>query len=326
MSYWIQLYILLATTLYQAIATYLDHWQQKPSGTRIDMGGYCLHSHCMGQGGPTVVIDHSLGGVEGYLLIDEIAKLTKVFIYDRAGYGWSDSSPKRRSSQFIVDELDRLLLQANVEPPYILVGDSFGSYNMRLYAYRFPEKVVGLVLTDGLHEVGMLKMPLSLQVLKVFFLSGFVMSTVGSLLGIVRLLGTIGVFEWLKPELRNCSGRSLQRVKRSFYQPQHWITMGRELWNLDRSGREVRQAQDLGDLPIVSIKAATFFKRSPWTFYMPIQAADKLREAMHEELLGLSTNCTQLIAKHSSHFVWVDEPEVILAAIRQLSQKWRSLV
>jgi hypothetical protein len=33
-----------------------------------------------------------------------------------------------------------------------------------------------------------------------------------------------------------------------------------------------------------------------------------------------------LMAKHSSHFVWVDEPEVILAAIRQLSQKWRSLV
>jgi pimeloyl-ACP methyl ester carboxylesterase len=318
MPYPIQLCILLATTLYQAIATYLDRWQQKSPGTRIDMGGYCLHSYCLGQGGPTVVIDHSLGGVEGYLLIDEIAKLTKVFIYDRAGYGWSDSSPERRSSQFIVDELDRLLLQANVEPPYILVGDSFGSYNMRLYAHRFPEKVVGLVLTDGLHEVGMLKMPLSLQVLKFFFLSGFVMSTVGSLLGIVRLLGTIGVFEWLKPELRNCSERSRQRVKRSFYRPQHWVTMGRELWNLDQSGREVQQAQDLGDLPIVSIRAATFFKRSPWTFYMPIQAADKLRETMHGELLGLSTNCTQLLARYSSHFVWVDEPEVILAAIRQL--------
>lgn len=318
MPYSIQFFLLLATTSYQAIATCLDHWQQKPPGTRIDVGGYGLHSYCLGQGGPTVVIDHSLGGVEGYFLIDEIAKLTKVFIYDRAGYGWSDSSPKRRSSQCIVDELDRLLLQANVEPPYILVGDSFGSYNMRLYAHRFPEKVVGLVLTDGLHEIGMLKMPLSLQVLKFFFLSGFVMSTVGSLLGIVRLLGTIGIFELLKPELRNCSGRSRQRVKRSFYRPIHWITMGRELWNLERSGREVQQARDLGNLPIVSIKAATFFKRSPWTFYMPIQAADKLREAMHRELLRLSTNCTQLVAKHSSHFVWVDEPEVILAAIRQL--------
>ncbi len=314
----IHVFLLLATTLYQAIATCLDRWQQKPPGTRVDMGGYCLHAHCLGQGGPTVVIDHSLGGVEGYFLIDEIAKLTRVFIYDRAGYGWSDSSPKCRSSQSIVDELDRLLLQAKIEPPYILVGNSFGSYNMRLYAHQFPEKVVGLVLTDGLHEAGMLKMPLTLQVLKFFFLSGFAMSTAGSLLGIVRLLGTIGVFEWLKPELRRCSGRSLQRVKRSFYRPQHWITMGRELWNLDRSGREVQRVQNLGDLPIVSIKASTFFKRSPWTFYMPIQAADTLRETMHGELLGLSTNCTQLMAKHSSHFVWVDEPEVILAAIRQL--------
>ncbi len=65
--------------------------------------------------------------------------------------------------------------------------------------------------------------------------------------------------------------------------------MRRELWNLDRSGREVQWAQNLGDLPILSIKAGTFLKRSPWMFYMPIQAADTLRETMHGELLGLST-------------------------------------
>jgi pimeloyl-ACP methyl ester carboxylesterase len=239
-------------------------------------------------------------------------------IYDRAGYGWSDASPHPRTSQNIVDELDQLLTEAKIEPPYILVGDSFGSYNVRLYAHQFPEKVMGIILTDGLHESGMLKMSLMLQMLKVFFLSGFVMSTIGSILGIVRLCGTMGLFELLKPELRNFPVRSQRWVKQSFYLPMHWITMARELWNLDRSGRQMLQAKDLGDLPMVSIKAGTFFQKSPWTFYMPIKSADRLREMMHVELLKLSTNCTQLEVKRSSHFVWTDEPEVILSAIQHL--------
>jgi hypothetical protein len=73
----IQLFLLLATSLYQVIAMVLDR-RQKPPGTRVDVGGYHLHLYCAGQGGPTVVMEHSLGGIEGYFLIDEIAKLTRV--------------------------------------------------------------------------------------------------------------------------------------------------------------------------------------------------------------------------------------------------------
>lgn len=66
-------------------------------------------------------------------------------------------------------ELDTLLHKAGIKPPYLLVGDSFGSYNMRLYAHQFPEKVVGLVLTDGLHQSGMLQMSVALRDLQLFF-------------------------------------------------------------------------------------------------------------------------------------------------------------
>lgn len=40
---------------------------------------------------------------------------------------------------------------------------------MRLYAHQFPEKVVGLVLTDGLHQSGMLQMSVALRGLQLFF-------------------------------------------------------------------------------------------------------------------------------------------------------------
>jgi pimeloyl-ACP methyl ester carboxylesterase len=170
--------LLIATTLYQALACWLED-QQAPPCRRIDVRGYRLHLCVAGVAGPTIVLDHSLGGVEGYLLMDQLAPLARVCIYDREGYGWSDHSPQRRSSEPIARELDRLLTQAGIYPPYILVGDSFGSYNVRMYAHLFPEKVVGMVLTDGLHETGMLSLAPQLRALKLFFVSGFLMSILG---------------------------------------------------------------------------------------------------------------------------------------------------
>jgi pimeloyl-ACP methyl ester carboxylesterase len=309
---------LLATTIYQLLALWIENRTDKPPGQLIDVGGYKLHLYSQGQRNPTVIIDHSLGGIEGYFLIEEIAKMTRVCIYDRAGYGWSDMSPKPRCSEEIVKELDRLLIKANIEPPYILVGDSFGSYNIRLYCDRFPEKVVGMILTDGLHEKAMLNMPLSLIVLKLFFMSGFAISMLGASLGLIRILGNLGVFELIKPELRTFSKKTLAIVKRSFFRPKHWLTMWREMWNLEASARQVSQIDKISDIPIINIKAKTFFQKTIGTFYMPIAAGDRLRDTMHDELLKLSTNCKQIQALNSSHFVWIDEPEIIIAAIREM--------
>jgi pimeloyl-ACP methyl ester carboxylesterase len=59
-----------------------------------------------GTANPNVVLAHSLEGIEGYFLLDELSKLTRVFIYDRAGYGWSDPSPYPQTSYQIVQEDD----------------------------------------------------------------------------------------------------------------------------------------------------------------------------------------------------------------------------
>ena len=316
----IQVLLIIATTLYQVIALWMED-QQPPPGQLIDVGGYRLHLCVKGKAKPTIVLETSLGGVEGYFLIEELALLARVCIYDRAGYGWSDHSPHPRTSHQIVKELDILLTRAGIEPPYILVGDSYGSYNVRLYAHLFPEKVVGIVLTDGLHETGMLKMSVTLQALKLFFLSGFVMSTIGSTIGIIRLLKVWGVFELLKPELRHCPQNSLDWVKRSFCRPKHWITMSREIINLDKSSRQVSIARHLGTMPIVSIKASSFFKPSFWTTFIPLQGANQLRDKMHEKLGKLSTNCLQVDASKSSHFVWVDQPEIIVDAVKTVIAK-----
>ncbi|MEM6449419.1 MAG: hypothetical protein AAF703_03795 [Cyanobacteria bacterium P01_D01_bin.105] len=78
--------------VYHAIATWLEN-KQKPPGKLFDVGGYRLHlwhvqsHHPAALQRPTVIIEHSLGGVEGYLLIQTIAELADVCLCDRAGYG-----------------------------------------------------------------------------------------------------------------------------------------------------------------------------------------------------------------------------------------------
>jgi pimeloyl-ACP methyl ester carboxylesterase len=335
----LQLAVVLGTSFYQAIAVWQEN-RQTPPGQRIDVGGYKLHLYQRNDGPvtapprvpasaqpqPTIVIDHSLGGVEGYLLLDALAHLGPVCSWDRAGYGWSDRSPHPRTSDQIATEFDTLLTRAGIQPPYLLIGDSFGSYTMRLYAQRFPHKVAGLVLTDGLHEVGMGSMGLPLKGLQVFFLSGFVMCTLGASLGIIRTLRAIGLFTWLKPELRAYPAAPLEAVTRSFCRPSHWLTMIRELSGLVTSGRQVGAAATvdpfpLGALPIVSIKANSFFQPSWWTRLIPLRATNELRDRMHDALLTLSTDCTQLCTHASGHFVWIDEPEVMQQAVKILLAK-----
>jgi pimeloyl-ACP methyl ester carboxylesterase len=310
---------LVATTIYHQIANYRDRIKASYPGKLVATAdGKLRHLDVRGIGDLTVVIDASLGGVEGYLLINELAKLTRVCIYDRSGYGWSEGSSQPRTSQQIVNELHELLAIAQIPPPYILVGDSFGSYNMRLYAHQFPDEVRGLVLTDGLHEHSMLSLPLSVGLLKAFFTFSFGFVSIGAALGIVRLLGTIGVFELIKPELKKFSVLDRQHVKRSFYAASHWLTMGREMWGLDTSGRQLKAAANLGDLPMVSIKSQTFLRPLLGIKFLSLTTADRVRDRIHLDLLKLSTNIRQVSADRSSHFIWIDQPESIVGAVSTL--------
>jgi pimeloyl-ACP methyl ester carboxylesterase len=187
---------------------------------------------------------------------------------------------------------------------------------MRLYAHRFPEKVVGLVLTDGLYESGMLRMGPQLRVVQAVFLAGFVMAIVGAACGVIRLLRAMGVFYVVKPQLRNFSLEAFNAATRSFCLPKHWWTMFQELWWMDQSGQEVAAAKDLGDLPIVDIKAASFFTPTWWTWVIPLGQMNRLRDRMHDRLMQLSTQTHQINAPKSGHFVWIDQPEVTIEAVR----------
>ena len=136
---------------YQAIANELDQRNHPPPGQLVDVGGYQMHLHCMGEGSPTVILDSAnQGTVSNWIWIQPtLAETTRVCAYDRAGLGWSDLSPGPHDTRQNAQALHTLLNNANVAGPYILVGHSFGGLFVRMFAETYPEEVVGMVLIEG---------------------------------------------------------------------------------------------------------------------------------------------------------------------------------
>jgi pimeloyl-ACP methyl ester carboxylesterase len=123
------------------------------AGRPVDIGGYLLKINCTGNESPTVILEAGLGDVsiEWSRVQPEIAKFARVCSYDRAGYGSSDAGPMPRTSQQIAKELHTLLQNARA-PPYLLVGHSFGGYNVRVFNGNYPDEVTGIVLVDSTQE------------------------------------------------------------------------------------------------------------------------------------------------------------------------------
>jgi pimeloyl-ACP methyl ester carboxylesterase len=67
------------------------------------------------------------------------------------GPAWDGAtqSPNPRTSKEIASELHRLLQNAGVAPPLILVGHSLGGLDVRMYASLYRSDVVGMVLVDS---------------------------------------------------------------------------------------------------------------------------------------------------------------------------------
>ncbi|MDP9025016.1 MAG: alpha/beta hydrolase [Candidatus Eremiobacteraeota bacterium] len=116
----------------------------------VDIGGRRLNLVCTGHGSPTVILEAGmLADSSAWRRVQPaISQTTKVCAYDRAGMGFSDPSGAPRDASAIVRDLHALLRTGGVAGPYVLVGWSSGGLFTRLYQYRYPSDVVGLVEVD----------------------------------------------------------------------------------------------------------------------------------------------------------------------------------
>lgn len=125
----------LAGSAYQTLGNLRDPRRFPQRGRSVWARKLRLNIDCSGQRSPTVILDSGMGvPALGWAMVQpEVAKFARVCSYDRAGYGWSESGPKPRTSRQIAKELRALLDASGEKSPYVLVGDSFGGYNVRVF-------------------------------------------------------------------------------------------------------------------------------------------------------------------------------------------------
>lgn len=112
--------------------------------------GRSLFMRCTGEGSPTLILEGGDGDTTGSYGFAEstLATETRTCVYDRANLGMSDPAPGPRGFDDLVDDLESLLQEAGVEPPYVLVGTSGGGYITAGYAYRHADDIAGMVFID----------------------------------------------------------------------------------------------------------------------------------------------------------------------------------
>jgi pimeloyl-ACP methyl ester carboxylesterase len=108
-----------------------------------------------GFGSPTVIFEAGLGEdlSTWNQVLPQAARFSQACAYDRANVAPSDERPAaiRVSAPQIAGELQRLLVNAHLPGPYVLVGHSLGGLFMHMVACRYPHEVAGMVLVDSTH-------------------------------------------------------------------------------------------------------------------------------------------------------------------------------
>ncbi len=297
-------------------------------GRIVRVGPNLLHLYELGEGSPAVVLESGISAtsINWRAVQTEIAKFTRVLAYDRAGLGWSGPARTPRTAAQIVDELRDLLRAAQVPPPYILVGHSFGGLVVRLYAARYPTDVAGLVLVDPLRPQEW--HPLT-AVQRRNLVGGAMLSRWGAFLahcGVVRFtLTRLSSGSRTLPRLigRATSSRAgLQTMERLVGEirkmpPDLWPAITSH-WCHPKSFSSM--AAHLRALPagVAAMLAAAPLANIPVSILTGAKSSTKWSPA---DIAGIAANVTHTVAENSGHWIQLDEPALIVDAVRSLMNR-----
>jgi pimeloyl-ACP methyl ester carboxylesterase len=311
--------VLVSAAVFERHAT-ADAWRRfPPQGKMVDVGGHRLHAVCTGRGTPTVVLEAGLWGssADWSLVQPEVARLTRVCSYDRAGMGYSDPGPQPRGVGDVVKDLHALLRGLGARGPYVLVGHSLGGLYVRLHAAAHPHETAGLVLVDSGHEDQFDRIP---EIRDLFRRQADSLRSDARLapFGLLRARqawheGSLALYR-LSSLDESPAVRFGIRLRPPALREAH-----REMTSNDALGHELRRTRASLDVPLVVLTHGS----DPLPGVPPLRMAaiESTWRELQRDLLTLSPQGVQRIAETSGHYIQNQQPELVVGAIRGVVEK-----
>lgn len=300
-----------------------------PPGKLVDVGGWRLHLNCTGEARtsqPTIILEPGLGdfSVEWSLVQPSVAKFARVCSYDRAGDGWSELGPHPRTLRQIVYELHTLLEKAGVKPPLVLVGHSYGGWLVRLYAATYKADVVGMVLVEAGAEN-----PWRMMSGKLMRSSELVK---GQTVPAVEVSKPLRISDIPPEALSQMKAGAESLAKHPNEPPRDKLPPDAQrmrAWALGQVGHiaagvnpfeheelaglraeSAKSQHPLGDLPLIVLTRGISEEDT--------KALEEEHRQDHTSVAAMSRNGKLIIARQSGHHIQLDEPELVIQAIRDV--------
>jgi pimeloyl-ACP methyl ester carboxylesterase len=273
-----------------------------PPGTLVDVGDHKLHLWCEGQGAPTVLLEPSgLGTSRGYQkVLEPLAARTRTCAYDRAGLGWSEPSPRGLTSAELSADLESLIAQAKLKPPFVLAAASIGGLTAEMFVRSHPGQVRALVMLDAVDSHALPELGAELGALELRACA----AGPAAGLGLVRALDRF-----------HLSGESAALT----YRPAPFYAACSLLRALPRSDRQLAEAPEWPkDLRLLVLR------HSEAHGFLPPGNEDAERELepkwqkLQAALAQRSTRGRLEVVEHAGHLVAADQPERVAALIASM--------
>ena len=269
-------------------------------GVLVDVAGTRLHVDCQGEGDITVLFEPGLGGsaFEWMPIQAELTSRAQTCIYDRAGYGWSDTSALPRDAARLALEADLLLSALDVDGPLLLVGHSFGGFVVRLLAQRRSEQMIGLVLVDASHED---------QLVRLEALTGTSMMPNGNNF----VVSAIEIPDALPSSIRR-KIQAFSRMRKTY------AALRAEMSQFRRSTDQVRLLRQRVEYPV------TVIRRGLDLHVGDTDGKEKtaIWNDLQSDLALLASDGEMVVAQRSGHHVHTDQPDLVVTSLLSLLDKY----
>ncbi len=277
-----------------------------------------LNLRCSGKGVPTTLLEsgNNADSMTWFKVQPEIAKFARVCAYDRAGTGFSDGGPFPRNLEANAEDLFALIHAAHIATPLVLVGHSYGTNVLRLFADNHPAEVAAMVLLDPPPQnVG----EFSAEFEKADDEQRRAMQ---AMVRRCQRGAEEGKLDAPSAELKDClrppnpefSAALNAAIHANKIRPQFWqtiISLSESIGELYKYS--VAKNESHGAIPLLILQPDKPFAGAPPEIQKPMEQS---RFKTQQAIASTSTRSKIVPVANSSHDVQLDRPDAVIAAVR----------